>query len=378
MLMSLYTSVSGIRANLTALNVFGNNISNVNSVGFKSNRVTFKEALVQTLQGARRPEGGLGGKNPVQLGLGMGVGSVDSILAQGVLQRTGVATDLGINGEGFFILNDGTSDFFTRAGSFTYDEQGNLVDPATGYIVQGKLADSDGEITPGAPIENIRLPFGIKVPARSTTELVLGCNLDAAATTSTATLTSAGTTGINLVNGVAANGAAGTHTITITGDNATRSSAAGANLLDPGGLDGSETLASLGVTDFSDFTISVDGGDPVAITGLSDTSTVADLVSAINSGAHGVTASIEGGEVVLTRVYAGDGAVYNITTSLGADGNIVRQIFGAASGAAFTAANGTASTLAATDVFVPTGRAALPAESLTLVADPDTGFITGI
>lgn len=378
MLMSLYTSVSGMRANLTALNVFGNNISNVNSIAFKGGRVTFKETLVQTLQGASRPESGLGGKNPVQLGLGMGVGSVDSILAQGVIQSTGVATDLAINGDGFFIVNNGKSDYYTRAGSFSYDSEGNLVDPTTGYVLQGKMANSEGEITPGAPIENITLPFGIKVPARSTSEFVLGCNLDASASTSTAMLSDAGTTGVNLVNGVAVNGAGGTHTITITGVNATQSTGAGTNLLDPAGLDGTETLGSLGVTDFSDFTISVDGGTAVAITGLADTSTVTDLVSAINSGIDGVTASIASGEVVLTRDYAGDGTVYNITTSLGVDGNISRQIFGAAGGAAFTVANGTASTLAASDIFEPTGKAALPAETLTLVADSDTGFITEI
>jgi flagellar hook protein FlgE len=378
MLMSLYTSVSGMRANLTALNVFGNNISNVNSVAFKGDRVTFRESLVQTLRGARRPNGTLGGANPVQMGLGMGVGSVDSILSQGVLQSTGLATDLGINGEGFFILNDGRRDYFTRAGSFTYDQDGNFVDPATGYIVQGRVANADGEIGASAPIENIQLPFGIKVPARATSELTLGCNLDASATTATATLTDAGTTGVNLVSGTAADGAGGTHTITITGVNATHSSAAGSNLLDPAGLDGTETLGSLGVTDFSDFTLTVDAGTAIAVTGLSDTSSVQDLITAINSAAPGVTASLDSGEVVLTRAYAGDGAVYNVATSDGVDGNISRQIFGASVGAAFVANNGTASTLAADDVFTPLGHPPLAAESATLVADSITGLITGI
>ena len=378
MLMSLYTSVSGMRANLTALNVFGNNISNVNSIAFKGDRVTFRDTLVQTLRGARMPDGNLGGSNPVQMGLGMGIGSVDSVLSQGVLQSTGLETDLGINGEGFFIVSDGRRDYFTRAGAFTYDQDGNFVDPATGYIVQGRMANSDGEITASSPIGNIQLPFGIKVPARATGELTLGCNLNASASTSTASLSDAGTTGINLVSGIASNGAGGTHTITITGLNATNSTASGANLLDPAGLDGTETLGALGVTDFSDFTLSVDGGTAIAVTGLTDTSTVQDLITAINSAASGVTASLDAGEVVLTRTYAGDGTIYNVTTSLGVDGNISRQIFGAASGSAFVANNGVASTLAADDVFTPTDRPALPAESLSLIADSVTGLITGI
>jgi flagellar hook protein FlgE len=378
MLMSLYTSVSGMRSNLTAINVFGNNISNVNSIAFKGGRVTFRETLVQTLRGARMPDGNLGGANPVQMGLGMGIGSVDSVLSQGVLQSTGLETDLGINGEGFFILSDGSRDYYTRAGAFTYDSDGNFVDPSTGYIVQGRLANPDGEIGASSPIENIQLPFGVKVPARATSELTLGCNLDASATTSTATLSDAGTTGINLVNGLASDGAGGTHTVTVTGVNATHSTASGSNLLDPAGLDGTETLGALGVTDFSDFTISVDGGTAIAVTGLTDTSTVQDLITAINSAAPGVEASLDAGEVVLRRVYAGDGATYNVATSNGVDGNISRQMFGAAAGSPFVANSGTASTLVAQGVFTPTGRPPLAAESLNLLTDSITGLITGI
>jgi flagellar hook protein FlgE len=350
----------------------------VNSIAFKGGRVTFREALVQTIRGARMPNGTLGGANPVQMGLGMGIGSVDSVLSQGVLQTTGLETDLGINGEGFFILNDGGRDYYTRAGAFTYDRDGNYVDPTTGYIVQGRMANQDGDIAASAPIENIKLPFGIKVPARATSELTMGCNLDASATTATASLSDAGTTGINLVNGIATNGAGGTHTITLTGLNATASAAAGSNLLDPAGLDGTETLGVLGVTDFSDFTLSVDGGTAVAVTGLTDTSTVNDLITSINSAAPGVTASLVGGEVVLTRVYAGDGTLYNVATSDGVDGNISRQIFGAAGGAAFVANNGTASTLAAQNIFTPTGKPPLTVETLDLVADSITGLITSI
>jgi flagellar hook protein FlgE len=114
------------------------------------------------------------------------------------------------------------------------------------------------------------------------------------------------------------------------------------------------------------------------MTGFTSASTVNDLVNAINSTVTGVTADIVGGEVVLTRDYAGDGTTYNITSALGADGNISRQIFGAAAGSAFTVNSGTASTLAATDIFTPTGKAAMASVALSLVTDSNTGIVDGI
>lgn len=378
MLGSLYTSISGMKGYLASLNVAGNNIANVNSIGFKGGRVTFRETLVQTLRSAARPQGTLGGRSPMQIGLGMGVGSIDNILSQGVLQNTGVPTDLGINGDGFFVLSDGKREYYTRAGSFGYDADGNLINPANGMIVQGRMADVDGVVGADARIGNLTLPFGRKVPARASDLISFACNLDSMATTSTATLETAGTTGITSLLGSARSGAGGSHVVTITGLNATAGSLAGSNLTSPGALTGSETLTSLGVTDFSDFTVSVDGGTAIAIAGLTGTSTVMDLVNTINSNCSGVAASLSGGEVLLTRDHAGDAALYNITTSLGADGNIARQVFGAAGGSAFTVNNGMASTLVASDVFTPTGRAAMSPVTLTLVTDPNTGLVTGI
>jgi len=378
MLGSLYTSISGLKGYLTSLNIAGNNISNVNSIGFKGGRVTFRETLVQTLRSAAGPQGGLGGRSPIQMGLGMGVGSIDNILSQGVLQNTGVPTDLGINGDGFFVLSDGKREYYTRAGAFGFDAGGNLINPSNGMIVQGRTANGDGVIAAEAPIGNLQMPFGRKVPAKGTDLVSFACNLDSAATTSTATLETAGTTGLTSLLGSTRNGAGGSHVIAITGLNATAGSLAGTNLTAPGALTGSETLTSLGVTDTSDFTVSVDGGTSIAIAGLSGTSTVMDMVNAINSNCSGVTASLVGGEVKLTRDYAGDGTLYNVTTSLGVDGNISRQVFGAASGSAFTVNSGTASTLVGTDVFTPTGRAAMDPVALTLVTDPNTGLVTGI
>jgi len=152
MFKSLYSGVSGLGANLTNLDVIGNNIANSNTVGFKSGRVTFNEMLTQTIKSASRPvAGGLGGTNPQQVGLGTQVGSIDTNFNQGNFQTTGKKTDLAIQGAGFFILNDGQSNVYTRAGIFGLDSENTLVNPSTGMRVQGVMADSDG-ILPAGPM----------------------------------------------------------------------------------------------------------------------------------------------------------------------------------------------------------------------------------
>ncbi len=109
MFKSLYSGVSGLGANLTNLDVIGNNIANSNTTGFKSGRVTFNEMLTQTIKSASRPvAGGLGGSNPQQIGLGTTVGSIDTNFSQGNFQTTGKKSDLAIQGSGFFVLSDGT------------------------------------------------------------------------------------------------------------------------------------------------------------------------------------------------------------------------------------------------------------------------------
>ena len=106
MMASLFAGVSGLKNHQTKMNVIGNNIANVNTIGFKSGRVNFQEALVQTTKGAGRPSSVSGGTNPVQLGLGMQVASVDNLFLQGGLETTGQISDLAIQGSGFFILAD--------------------------------------------------------------------------------------------------------------------------------------------------------------------------------------------------------------------------------------------------------------------------------
>jgi flagellar hook protein FlgE len=182
MMRSLFSGVSGLRNHQIRMDVIGNNIANVNTVGYKSSRVTFEEAFAQLLQGASRPPGDSsnvsGGVNPVQVGLGMNIGSIDLLFTQGNIETTGVTTDLAIQGDSFFVVSDGTGNVFTRSGNFQLDANGRLVASTNGFIVQGKLA-VDGVLTDA--IQDIKLPFGQKSAARATENITLAGNLDAAA-----------------------------------------------------------------------------------------------------------------------------------------------------------------------------------------------------
>ncbi|BCJ85267.1 flagellar basal body rod protein FlgG [Effusibacillus dendaii] len=139
MLRSMYSGISGMRGFQTKLDVIGNNIANVNTVGFKAGRVMFKDILSQTVGGATAPGGGagLGGINPKQIGLGSATASIDTLQTPGSAQTTNVPTDAMINGDGFFVVTDGASDFYTRDGNFKIDAAGNLVLASNGMRVKG-------------------------------------------------------------------------------------------------------------------------------------------------------------------------------------------------------------------------------------------------
>jgi len=148
----MFSSVSGLKAHQTKMDVIGNNIANVNTIGFKSSRVTFKEVFSQTLQSASAPDQttGRGGINPMQVGLGIGLSAIDTITTQGSVQRTDNVTDLSINGEGFFVVKNGNSGTyaFTRAGDFIIDKLGNLTTSSGmnvyGWMDYGGKADANG------------------------------------------------------------------------------------------------------------------------------------------------------------------------------------------------------------------------------------------
>lgn len=182
MMRSLFSGVSGLKNHQTRMDVVGHNISNVNTYGYKTQRVTFQDMLSQTLSGAARPDENKGGVNPKQVGLGMNIASIDRIFTQGSLQTTGNQTDVAISGDGFFIVKDGDKEFFTRAGTFGIDKDGTLVNPANGLKVQGWMAvtDENGQKTVRSTdeVEDLIIPVYGKVEAKGTGNIRYKCNLD--------------------------------------------------------------------------------------------------------------------------------------------------------------------------------------------------------
>ncbi|HET7657977.1 MAG TPA: flagellar basal-body rod protein FlgF [Bacillales bacterium] len=143
MLRSMYSGISGMKNFQTKLDVIGNNIANVNTFGYKKGRVTFKDLVSQQMAGASNPSASQGGTNPEQVGLGSSIGSVDTVHTQGSLQTTGRPLDLAISGDGFFIVNKGAQNFYTRAGNFYVDQSGMLVN-SEGMRVLGYGVDTNG------------------------------------------------------------------------------------------------------------------------------------------------------------------------------------------------------------------------------------------
>ncbi len=182
MMRSLFAAVSGLKVHQQRMDVIGNNIANVNTPGFKKSRVTFQDMFYQMLRGASRPvSGGRGGTNPVQVGPGVVLGSIDTIMTAASLQETGKMTDLGISGEGFFILGAGDRKFYTRVGNFDFDSQGNLVSLLNGMRVYGWMKkDAQGAfITDEANLEPIAVNFNETEPAKRTENVFFAGNLDA-------------------------------------------------------------------------------------------------------------------------------------------------------------------------------------------------------
>lgn len=181
MMRSLYSGVSGLQNHQTRMDVIGNNISNVNTTGFKRGRVNFQDMISQQVGGAAKPTEELGGVNPKDVGLGMTIATIEQVFSQGNLQTTGVSTDVAIQGNGFFILKDGDESFYTRNGQFGLDSNGTLVNPANGQRVQGWMArDLNGEqiVQTAATPTDLVVPVGSKDPAKATENVLFACNLN--------------------------------------------------------------------------------------------------------------------------------------------------------------------------------------------------------
>lgn len=180
---ALFTGVTGLLAFQRRLDVVANNISNVSTTGYRGSRVLFQDLFSQTLQGASAPQGTFGGTNPMQVGLGVQIGTIDVNHSQGSLTTTGIASDLAIQGNGMFILSEGLNRFYTRDGSFSLNSDGFMIDPATGLFVQGFGVDANGNIDEISGIGNIQVPLGGQSIVQATTLATLLGNLssDAAA-----------------------------------------------------------------------------------------------------------------------------------------------------------------------------------------------------
>lgn len=180
MMRGLWAGVTGLQAHQIAMDVESNNIANVNTTGFKYSRANFSNLLNQTVSIATAPQGELGGKNAMQIGLGTQVSTVTKIFKQGSIETTDKTTDLAISGDGFFVVSpDGGSSYkYTRNGDFSFDANGNFVD-SNGYIAQGWLRDTTtGQIDSTSPITNITIPPGLTMPASATATVTVKANLD--------------------------------------------------------------------------------------------------------------------------------------------------------------------------------------------------------
>lgn len=286
---SLSSGVSGLKAHEQMLDIIGNNLANLNTPGFKARRIVFRDLVYSTLIPATKAaDGFVGGTNPIQLGSGVETKSVEIQTAQGKLEATGGVVDFALEGAGYFVLNDGARQLFTRSGSFSLDESGNIVDPSTGFRVQriGSTGEADGVLpgfqTPGD--RGIRIPFGATIPGQPTTSAILSGNLPAFALgpraevlTSISAYTSGGlaATGSTLLNSLDKNSADYS-----TGD-----------MLDISG-------------------VGVNGSTVSASIAVDATTTMSDLVAAINSAFPNATATLgNDGNISLTSNIASVSAI---------------------------------------------------------------------
>jgi flagellar hook protein FlgE len=175
MLRSLFTGISGLRTHQQMMDVTGNNIANVNTTGFKSSTAVFQDTLSQMVTGSSAPQAGLGGTNPAQVGLGVQLAGISTNFLQGSAQVTGKNTDLMISGDGFFVVDNKGVQMYTRAGAFSFDADGRLVNPS-GMVVQGWGA-VNGVVDTRAIPSDVQLPISTLFPPAETTSAQFTGNL---------------------------------------------------------------------------------------------------------------------------------------------------------------------------------------------------------
>jgi flagellar hook protein FlgE len=176
MIDSIYIGISGVQSHQTRINVISNNVANINTNGYKAGRANFGDIMSQTLSEGAGASGTTAAINPVQSGLGVKVSSIDTIQTQGSIQTTGIDTDLAIEGEGHFVLSDGSRDYYSRDGTFSFDPNGKLMDPGSGLVVQGNLATEAGSLK--SEVEDLVIPLDRESKAEATAQIQLSGNLD--------------------------------------------------------------------------------------------------------------------------------------------------------------------------------------------------------
>jgi flagellar hook protein FlgE len=316
MSFALSAAVTGMQAHQKMLDVAGNNLANLNTNGYKTSSISFSEMLSQTLKRASQPTETTGGTNPQQMGSGVQVSTISRNMTQGNIVTTGQALDLAVEGEGFFVCNDGEKNVYTRVGSFAVDADSTLVDPATGYRVQrmGIVGESEDFQTAGE--STIRVPYDTLLPANATTSIVLSGNLSSDTSTATKNVLNSG--------------------IKYTVDGAVASSATLLSDLDQfsGTIGADEEIAITGTNK--------DGTAVTATLAVDASTTVADLIDTINGAYTDSTATLSDGAINLTDnetgysktdinlAYTGDAALttpgyFQITTAGGNDVKNVNQ-----------------------------------------------------
>lgn len=183
---ALYSGISGLERNQTQLDVIGNNISNVNTYGYKSQRVLFQDILYNTMRPGTAPVGTNAGTNPSQVGGGVDISQISTDFSDGDIETTGISSDMAIEGNGFFVLKDGVNQVYTRDGAFSLNQERKLVNGATGMVVQGWVQSRDNAgnstVNTGGAITDITIPVGDNRIAKATSEVVLNGNLNNAGT----------------------------------------------------------------------------------------------------------------------------------------------------------------------------------------------------
>ncbi|MCF7935522.1 MAG: flagellar hook-basal body complex protein [Synergistales bacterium] len=180
---SLLSGVMGLKSYQTFLDTIGNNVANVETLGYKRHEVSFQEIFYQTTHGGHAPSGSRGGVNPMQIGMGSRVGAIETVYSQGNVEYTGNPNEIAIQGDGYYMLRDGDGrSLYTRAGNFTLDANNTMVQAGTGHTLQGYAMEEDSQ-NPGSYIStgqlsSISMPLGSKQPGEETSLVGFRCNLD--------------------------------------------------------------------------------------------------------------------------------------------------------------------------------------------------------